>query len=63
MNRHLRIFLGIFCFIGVAVCAVLAIVNGSTTPVSEAGVILYVAIGVVLLAAGLLVSRDRTRVR
>lgn len=63
MNRHLRIFLGIFCFVGMAVCVVLAFVNGLKSPPAKAGVLLYGAVGVVLLAMGVMVSRDRNRLR
>lgn len=62
MNRHLRIFIGIFCWISVVVCVCLAILNGLATPVSADGMFTFGAIAVVMVVLGLLVSRDRTRV-
>ena len=62
MNRHARIFWGIFCWISVAVCACLAILNSVATPASEGGALVFAAVGVVMVAGGLFFVRDRHRV-
>lgn len=62
MNRHTRIFWGIFCWICVAVCACLAVLNGIAVPASGSGVLFFAGIGVVMLAAGTYFVRDRHRI-
>lgn len=62
MNRHARIFWGIFCWIAVAVCAVLAIVNGAATPSNSAAAMLFAGVGVVAVIGGVLLVRDRQHV-
>lgn len=59
MNRHVRIFWGIFCWISVAVCLALAVLNGLATPAAMDGVLVFGLIGVVMAVAGVLIVRDR----
>lgn len=62
MNRHVRIFWGIFCWICVAVCATLALLNGIATPASGSGVLFFSGVGFVMVLAGTFLVRDRSRV-
>ena len=62
MNRHVRIFWGIFCWICVAVSVCLAVLNGIAKPASGSGVLFFGAIAVVMVAAGTFFVRDRHRV-
>lgn len=62
MNRHARIFWGVFCWISVAVCACLAVLNSIATPASFAGALTFAAIGVLMIGGGLFFVRDRNRV-
>ncbi len=61
MNRHSRIFWGIFCWISVVVCVVLSVLNGIATPASRSGALFFAAVGVVMFGAGVYVFRDRHR--
>lgn len=62
MNRHTRIFWGIFCWISVAVCVCLAVANSVATPASETGALIFAAIGAVMIIGGLFFVRDRHRI-
>ncbi len=62
MNRHLKIFWGIFCWIAVAICAFFAIVNSLATPADRTGAMIFAAVGVLALAGGILIVRDGRRV-
>ncbi len=58
MNPHVKRFILIFCLIGVAVCAALAVANASSKPASVSGTVFFGAVAVVL-AAGALMLRAR----
>ncbi|MDQ2737526.1 MAG: hypothetical protein M3Y35_02630 [Actinomycetota bacterium] len=62
MNRHVRIFWGIFFWIAVAICAFFAIVNSTATPSDGTAAMVFAAVGVVCLIGGVLLVRDRQRV-
>ncbi len=62
MNRHLRIFWGIFFWIAVAICAFFAIINSIATPSDRTGAMIFAAVGVLSLAGGILMVRDRRQV-
>ena len=62
MNRHLRIFWGIFFWIAVAICAFFAIVNSTATPADRTGAMIFAAVGIVCVVGGVLMVRDRRRI-
>jgi len=62
MNRHVRIFWGIFFCIAVAICTFFAIVDSTATPANSTAAIVFTAIGVVALVGAVLLIRDRQRV-
>lgn len=62
MNRHLRIFLGIFCWMACASCVGLAVVNGTATPARSVGVALFAVLAVVMAVVAFLLTRERRAV-
>lgn len=57
MNRHLRIFLGIFCWMTCVSFVALAVVNGVASPTQSVGVALFAALAAVTAVAGYLLTR------
>jgi len=53
VNQHVQRFFLIFCLIGVAVCAFLAVVNASASPSATRTAVVFGLVGVVLAAAAL----------
>lgn len=59
MNQHIKHFLLIFCLIGTAICAFLAVENASASPAATRTAVVFVAIGVVLAGGALGLRRRR----
>jgi hypothetical protein len=61
MNQHVKRFFLIFCLIGVAICAFLAVVNASQSPAATQTAVVFAVVGVVL-AAGAVGLRSRSQI-
>lgn len=59
MNQHVKHFFLIFCLIGVGVCALLAILNASSSPAATQTAVVFAAIGLVLAVGALTLRRRR----
>jgi len=59
VSRHLRIFLGIFCWLTCACCVALAVINGAASPTRSVGVALFGVLAVAMAVVAYLLTRER----
>jgi hypothetical protein len=57
MNRSLKIFVSIFCYISAVVGLGLAVVNASLQPAATTAAAIFGALGVVFLSVGFMLTR------
>ena len=58
MNRHMRIFLGVFCWMTCVSFVALAVINGAATPPQSAGVAIFAGLAIATAIAGYLLIRQ-----
>ncbi len=59
MNPHVQRFFLIFCLIGTAIAAFLAVVNASKSPAATQTAVIFLVVGVVLAAGAIGLRRRR----